>query len=87
MAPLPGPSLNASIVPPCASTRLLAIARVERHIEISVSDTGAGIEPTMMSVIFERLRRTQRERQGRRMKCLDPLCTTRFKVAALAAAS
>src|SRR2546425_12884876 len=37
----------------------VAVRRVDQHVQISVSDTGAGIEPAMLSAIFERFRQAE----------------------------
>ena len=50
---------NAVKFTPAGGRVRVGVRRVDHHVEISVSDTGAGIEPTMLSVIFERFRQVE----------------------------
>ena len=50
---------NAVKFTPAGGRVRIGVRRVGHHVEIGVSDTGAGIEPGMLSVIFERFRQAE----------------------------
>ena len=50
---------NAVKFTPAGGRVRVAVRRAAHKVEISVSDTGAGIDPTMLSAIFERFRQAE----------------------------